>query len=83
MDEVEGVGVECPLAGVILDFATNGLAGVSSSLSGCCCGNLQFQVRRDPAGLDGGDVGPSDFRLRELIRKVTERPISPAHDKHD
>lgn len=71
MDEVKGVGGECPLAGVILNFAAKWFSGCIISLpSGCYCGDLQFQVRWDPARLDRGDVGPGYFRLRKFVRKI-------------
>ena len=35
------------------------------------CGYAQFQVRRDPGGLDGGDVCPNNLGLGVLVCEVT------------
>ena len=33
--------------------------------------HVQFQVRGNPGGLDGGDISPNNLRIGEVVREVT------------
>jgi hypothetical protein len=75
VDEVKCVFGECPALGAVVDLAC-GCVSMDERLRGAE-GDEQGHVRRDPAGLDGGEVGAEDCGAGVLVAEI-DRPEAGA-----
>ena len=84
VDKVDRVGVEGPGESAVIDLAVILLAqaGGGRIINGQGRGGfgLQFQVRRDPRGLNGRDICPDDLAVRVCVCKVDCPGACPGAD---